>query len=1437
MKKVSLSPTAGILALVAFPVAFPLPALAIDYNWVANPGNGNWSDTSNWVGGVVPLSGGGNSILIHTPGSINIAGVALDAGFLNLAVGNAGAPTSGYTFGAGTYNIGTLYVGENHSGTNLNNGYGRAFINAGTTVNVNAFHLGEWDGASGHVIQSGGDVNVAGQFRLGHWPQAGGAANSYALNGGNFTMATITNTGSGEGAAGNFILGIDSSGTFTVNAGTLTVNGVTMQTRGAGGGESFLVLNGGTVNVGPNGMNTSNPGTLGSYDLQFGGGTIRSTASWASNLETHLISGGTGIHYDTNGFNVALSGVLNGAGGLAKDGAGTLTLSNGANSYTGATTINGGTLQITAAGAASTSNVVVKNGGILQLDSASKTLQALSIESGATLTISGGTGLTNTITNALDFNGSPNFTVKPSLLAPPSVGATFDLFTAGSVTGAPGTIVTDFGLSHTSGSTALVGNKLVLTIATAGGLLTWSNGAGTGNWVTNADVNFVGADGKFLNGDQVTFGTTAAGTVNLVGALVPAGVIVNSTADYTFSGPGAITGATALTKSGTSTLTVSTINTYTGGTTVNEGVMHLTAQNGGEGTIRGTVTVNAGAELRASGGGAVFGYTNGVKLDTFNINGGLVNATGPGEHIWNATVNMTGGELRTNNGVSTTSGNAFQWGNSALNTLASPNTATVSGRIQIRVDAGNTLNINTADGAAALDLLVSAGITESGGSHIVKNGAGAAELSGGAVISGTLRTNGGALTLSGASPYSANQVLFTNGGSVSLTNGATLSVNDASFGIGGQNETVGGTLNVGLGTTFNSVIARLGDSGGGGSLTQATLNQTGGIVNITAPDTDGRNFVLGHWNATQGIYNQSGGTLNSPNISMAISWDGDGTYSLSGGTANVLGLRFGHNGGRSGVFNLTGGELNLGAQGIWEQNAGLPNDINLGGGTVRAAVNTTISVPTELTGTNGDTVFDTNGNTLTVTGAITGAGGFSKTGSGRMVLNAPNSAAGIISVNQGTLALVGDQTANRLAAGGLVQINNGGTLEFASTNAPNFTANYTIAAGGTVTSAAGVGHTHLGGLNLTGGTLTTDPGAASYHGENYVLDSNVTVTGVNPSTITHQGGSAADRGIGWVGNRTFNVATVSTLNVSTELENTDTGEATLVKTGNGRLNLTFPASYTGATNINGGKVVVSGAGALADVTAVNINSGSGVLDIGGISGTTEKVASLSGVGNSTVKLGTKTLEFGDANNTTFSGVFDNTTLAASGSGGPAGAGTGSITKVGSGTFTMDGMTTSTYTGATNLQGGTLLLANSDLLPDTADFNLGAGTTLSTGGYSDATGSASLLGNAIIDLGGAGGVSALTFTDIGTWSGVLSVWHWSGSVHTAGVPGTDSQLIFAVNTFSRDLSSVQFYSDGGMTPVGVGAGFIGSELVAVPEPGALSLWGLLMTVIGLRRSRK
>ena len=64
-----------------------------------------------------------------------------------------------------------------------------------------------------------------------------------------------------------------------------------------------------------------------------------------------------------------------------------------------------------------------------------------------------------------------------------------------------------------------------------------------------------------------------------------------------------LAGTGAYAKTGPGVLTLSNVNTYSGGTTVatNGGVLEISGQSVGTGGIRGTVTVNTGGELRATG--------------------------------------------------------------------------------------------------------------------------------------------------------------------------------------------------------------------------------------------------------------------------------------------------------------------------------------------------------------------------------------------------------------------------------------------------------------------------------------------------------------------------------------------------------------------------------------------------------------------------------------------------------------------------------------------------------------------------------------------------------------------------------------------------------------------------------------------------------------------
>jgi hypothetical protein len=109
---------------------------------------------------------------------------------------------------------------------------------------------------------------------------------------------------------------------------------------------------------------------------------------------------------------------------------------------------------------------------------------------------------------------------------------------------------------------------------------------------------------------------------------------------------------------------------------------------------------------------------------------------------------------------------------------------------------------------------------------------------------------------------------------------------------------------------------------------------------------------------------------------------------------------------------------------------------------------------------------------------------------------------------------------------------------------------------------------------------------------------------------------------------------------------------------------------------------------------------------------------------------------------------------------------------------------------------------------------------------------------VIDL--VGGTSVLTFSNIDSWSGVLSVWNWNGTPNTAGGPG-NTRLIFSAGSLTNEqLSNVHFYSGGsGSQEVGSGGVFVGNELVAVPEPTSLSASGMLVAwmICGRRRRTK
>lgn len=166
---------------------------------------------------------------------------------------------------------------------------------------------------------------------------------------------------------------------------------------------------------------------------------------------------------------------------------------------------------------------------------------------------------------------------------------------------------------------------------------------------------------------------------------------------------------------------------------------------------------------------------------------------------------------------------------------------------------------------------------------------------------------------------------------------------------------------------------------------------------------------------------------------------------------------------------------------------------------------------------------------------------------------------------------------------------------------------------------------------------------------------------------------------------------------STIINGTVSGAGSL-SVSSGDLVLNGSNSYTGFTWVNGGRLILngsvasknaivnggtlllSGAGTMPQDAIVDLAASGAALDVSGLNVGGVAIKSLKGVAGSSVNLGTNNL-FVAGNNvaTTFAGVISNT---------------GGLTKLGTGTFTLSGA--NTYSGTTTVLGGLLAIAKSNV---------------------------------------------------------------------------------------------------------------------------------------------
>ena len=475
---------------------------------------------------------------------------------------------------------------------------------------------------------------------------------------------------------------------FVITGGTLTATG------GDHTHIRDMTLNGGTWTTGTGASTYQNERWMIHGTINVGG----STASTISGLGIGLTGSRTFNVADASGnanVDLTVTANLNNAdanitGGIIKEGLGRMHL--GTSDYTGTTVVTGGHLLI---------NGTLRNSS------------SLTVSNGATLEL----GATNIFVAT---HGNP----LPATKVITADGAT--LLSSSAMDSRIGNVTLRNGATWTS-NRALTGFDVLLANVDTGTTAATVTVANTGGNTTASTMN--GTGGIHLQGVQNFDVSDVTGNAN-------ADLIVGMTLDN----PGFTGGAAGgVNKLGNGTLSLTRQATYTGGTTVTAGTLSLDANGGASGLIRGTVTIKSGATLRLNAND-VTGYNTGAdRVSAINIEGGTMHiSTTQNQTLGSAIITMTGGQIT---GISNSNLDFFA-GSSALNTLASATTSTISGtRINLRQ---SSVTFDIADGDAATDLDIQSNVY---GNSLVKTGAGNMLLSGTTTYTGTTTVTEGRLTL------------------------------------------------------------------------------------------------------------------------------------------------------------------------------------------------------------------------------------------------------------------------------------------------------------------------------------------------------------------------------------------------------------------------------------------------------------------------------------------------------------------------------------------------------------------------------------------------------------------------------------------------------------------------------------------------------------------
>jgi autotransporter-associated beta strand protein len=793
---------------------------------------------------------------------------------------------------------------------------------------------------------------------------------------------------------------------------------------------------------------------------------------------------------NTNGFNLGSNQEISGTGDITKTGAGTLTLS-GTSSVIGNRIVSAGKL-VSSNTSTGVADITVADGagvGVISTDTFSQL-----IANNVTLGTSGAT------TVDIDLG---NFTGNPS--SAPLVAST-NLALNGTITVNIIDGFTDLGslplIEYTAktGTGTLVLGTLPLGVSAtleddgAGLIFLNVTSVAMPYWnATNSDVwdtttqNWVNAvdftDITYTDGNPVLFddsvtGITAGAVV--LNQVVNPGTLTfsNFSTPYSITGTGSISGTTGITKQGDASLTLGTLNNYTGITTLQAGITNVTTlANGGAassigsapaspsnlvlsgGTLNYTgpsITVDRGLTVSSATDPVVstisttndltltgqittgtFGRLTKMGAGTLTLSNAGTNTLSTGAAGFPSTFRIDeGGIVLTGGGVYNNNGE-FAIGS----TGTSGASLTVSGAT---LNTNNWFSIGRGNGTTGLSTSVTftnATVTTGATSLGYDAGLPGHLATSSLTVHNTNWTNSGATNIA-ESPGSTSNVLFS-GSTVATLNDRML------IGIDGGIATV--TIQDTASVTKNGGWFALGNSGSGsatmtvkdsGSLTTSSgdfnigdVSNSQGVLNIqnSASVTSSSLMFIGKNTGTSGTINQSGGTLNGG------SWISIGRFSGSVGIVNVS----------AGNFNQTGAGQ---AMNVGEEGTGTLTLSGSGSVTV-AGTSLTISAAATANGT-----VNLDGGTLTVKQILEGGGG---AGTGNLVFNG-----GLLKAAAGANLnfISGLDSASILAGGALID-----------SNGANIAINQSLTGSGGLTKS-GAGTLFLNNTNTYSGTTTINAG-------------------------------------------------------------------------------------------------------------------------------------------------------------------------------------------------------------------------------------------------------------------------------------------------------------------------------------------------------------------------